>query len=281
VKALTQEYVDKVAGFFSGKRREKFLASVDVINQSLAQDAWISRGSAKAGAGFSGLLGNTQTARRLDRGLERLYDYGHELQKTCFELSMTIRHGSARLTLEELERLVDEDAVKAKLKKAGVPLGVLGAWVALNWERREACELLDAARPLPVITPIGLSPRVTATLTECNLDLDLPSIRMAEIAFRMVPAFNKDGVPLFDKRTGERVMRRQYYVKWSEGIAHGRSRFAHGGCEACGKSIPSGRFVPVEAHDKARNELVSMWLGCDCARNIFGIKDVGIGKGES
>jgi hypothetical protein len=265
VKALTQEYVDKVAGFFSGKRREKFLASVDVINQSLAQDAWISRGSAKAGAGFSGLLGNTQTARRLDRGLERLYDYGHELQKTCFELSMTIRHGSARLTLEELERLVDEDAVKAKLKKAGVPLGVLGAWVALNWERREACELLDAARPLPVITPIGLSPRVTATLTECNLDLDLPSIRMAEI----------------DPRTGERVMVREYFVAWTKGIVHGRSRFAHGGCEACGKSIPSGRFVPVEAHDKARNELVSMWLGCDCARNIFGIKDVGIGKGES
>jgi hypothetical protein len=135
---------------------------------------------------------------------------------------------------------------------------------------------LDASRPVPVITAIGLSPRVTATLKECNLDVDLPSIKLAKIDFRWVRAY-EDGKPAF-RKDGKPRMEKCYFVEWSQGIKHGCSRFADGGhCEACGKRIPSQRYVPIEATCKKQG-LISMWIGCDCAKNIFGIKDAGIDK---
>jgi hypothetical protein len=82
-------------------------------------------------------------------------------------------------------------------------------------------------------------------------------------------ALNKDGT---------RKQENYNVVVWSDGIIHGKSRFAGNGCHACGKHIPSGRFVPVEAHDKKSNKTISLWLGCDCAKNIFGIKDIGVEK---
>jgi hypothetical protein len=159
----------------------------------------------------------------------------------------------------------------------------LWAWIALAAEVRAVSELLDEARPVPVVTTIGLSPKVTATLTEMNLDLDLPSIKMAKIEarYRDEERFNKttgewEYVLLKD---GTRKQETYYVVVWTDGIVHNRSRFASGAhCHACGKNIPSGRFVPVEAFDKKSSKLVSMWLGCDCAKNIFGIKDVGVEK---
>ena len=76
-------------------------------------------------------------------------------------------------------------------------------------------------------------------------------------------------------------MQAYHVVVWSKGSIHDQSRFSVKGseCEACGKNIPSGLLVPVKALDKnSGDRLISLWLGCDCSVNIFGIKDVGIAK---
>lgn len=53
-----------------------------------------------------------------------------------------------------------------------------------------------------------------------------------------------------------------------------RSRYGVNGreCELCAKSIPSGRFVPVTG--KGANGVIhGAWIGEDCARKFFGIKN--------
>lgn len=255
MKQLTPMLVTEIAAHLTGKRRQKFLDSVNVINVSLAQEGWTPRGSSKAHSGFGQGLATLKGPTPRDE----------------FELYMCVQYGQGN-RLKEVPS--DEQITKLYPK---VPLSVVRAWIELCVEKHNAFELLNAARPVPVITAIGLSPKVTATLTECGLDLDLPSIRMAKIEHYDQPAFNDDGTPKFHKN-GERAMDRIYYVAWSEGIKHMRSRFAvAGGCEACGKRIPSRLFVPIEATCKKQG-LISMWLGCDCARNIFGVKDVGLDK---
>ncbi len=60
-------------------------------------------------------------------------------------------------------------------------------------------------------------------------------------------------------------------VLWAKGTKFD-SRFGSGqSCALCAKSIPSGRFVPVNG--KGDDDTVhGMWVGEDCARKFFGIK---------
>lgn len=163
-------------------------------------------------------------------------------------------------------------------RKGLVAPEVVEAWIALCNAAHTLRKQLDAARPKPVVTAIGLSPKVTKTLQECELDIDLPTIKPAEIEAFQVPVY-RDGQPVL-KADGTPATETAYRVKWSKGIKLGVSRFADDGCEACGKSIPSQRFVPIEASCK-RLGLIGMWVGCDCAANIFGVKDKGISKGAA
>jgi hypothetical protein len=303
VKNLNPKLVSIVQSAMSGARLAKFNASVAILNESLAQGAWTPRGSVKASSGFyQGLAGyvnfDKNYSAKNNKAQDEAWDlmmtlsYGRGLGKADVERAIvTLRSGITSRKGEPAKYKPTDDQIKA--------------WVALCEEKSAADELLDAARPLPRVTAIGLSPKVTKTLTECNLDLDLPSIQMAKIEPRQRPAFKwtKKRVPVVpevmdpytgkpatkevnDKlvpafKNGKRVMETYYIVVWSKGIVHGQSRFwGNGGCEACGKQIPSGKFVPIEAKDKKSGKLISMWLGCDCAANIFGIKDVGIEKGE-
>jgi hypothetical protein len=248
---ITQSLVDTVAGYLKGKRREKLLASIEILQTSLAQDAWVQRGGAKAASGFyQGLVQRASSSE--------------------FELYMCLRFGQQ----------YEGDPTRAEIQQVtDVPVEVVLAWVHLVQEVHAARDALDAARPKPTTTPVGLSPRVTKTLLECNLDLELSSIKMAEIKYYTRPLLDAQGKPKLNAR-GKPVLEKVYYVVWSKGILHGRSRFGDNGrlgCEACGKHIPSGRFVPVEARCKNLG-LVSLWLGCDCAKNIFGVKDVGVDR---
>lgn len=68
-------------------------------------------------------------------------------------------------------------------------------------------------------------------------------------------------------------------VQWAKGTKFS-SRFAykfgatagHRECHLCAKAIPSGRFIPVTAKI-ADGTILGMWVGEDCARKFFGIKN--------
>jgi hypothetical protein len=264
---LSQNHIETVKAEMKGSRLDKFLSSVQNINDSLEAGGWLPKASRSADSGF--YQGSGIDARELERE-----------HRDLFPLYMTLRFGGSfhkrkeGKSLEDLLPLLD----KKTLKKHSMEF--VKAWVALCGEKDRAIAYLNSLRPLPVKTEIGLSPKVTTTLKEMNLDIDLPSIKMAKINYFFVPKRNlKTGEQLYGQN-GECLLDHEYYVEWSEGIVHNQSRFNRFGyCQACGKNIPSGRFVPIEAKDKKSNNLVSFWVGCDCAKNIFGIKDEGIRQG--
>jgi hypothetical protein len=257
ITQLNPVHVATVLGYIKGARLAKFTAAVQVIDDSLAAGGWLPRGHVKSTA-FDGLVARgTPGSVGYSDPLNSLRD---ALTTPCFR------------RVDNVDAITDADCARVAPK---VPAAVVRAWVNLGNEMIEARTWLDAGRPAPIVTAIGLSPKVTKTLTECGLDLDLPTIKPAKIDFVLVPAFDMHNQPRLN-RDGSPMLVREYFVAWTPGIKHRMSRFdGRGQCQACGKRIPSRMFVPIEATCR-KNGLVSMLLGCDCARNIFGVKDVGI-----
>lgn len=261
---LSQKHIDNVTKALSGKRLEKLKNSINIINESLSKGGWVLRGSVKARAGFyQGLFSSLVDFDR---------NYGDDKEDSPSNLYRCLKYGIA----------VSESSLKHLPKFLVDKYGkdFFESWLALCKEKDEAIEWLNELRPLPVITAIGLSPKVTLTLTEMNLDLDLSSIRLADIVPERIKARDNHGNLLLDKKTGEQLWTIIYKIKWTEGIVHNTSRFANlpCHCHACGKYIPSQRFVPIEAKDKRTNKIISLWIGQDCSKNIFGIKDIGVEK---
>jgi len=278
IPQLTPEYIEIIKKYNKGKKLEEFLEGIRVINESLALGGWIPRGSVSSGKA-------RKLRIRLDKeGREKYLPYSEEngTQRTpIYNLINALDYFWSFDGSDEEMALAISQLTEKELKK--YPEEYILSLLLLAREVSDAVIDLDESRKLPTMTPIGLSPRVNYTLKEMNLDIDLPSIRLADIDFNLVQKKyldpkNKEtyGQPMFN-RDGRPVMEKEYYVKWSPNIHHNMGRFVgHGQCQACGKRIPSGMFVPVEAYDKKSHSLISLMLGQDCASNIFGIKDEGI-----
>jgi hypothetical protein len=266
---LNPQLVAVVSSRLKGKKLENFLASVAVINDSIAQGGWVSRGRAKGDSGFYQGCGI-----HYDPRYEGGQDGGDD-----FALGMCLNYGSdPGLPAARLSRAIDrlfERIPKCPDRR------FVEAWVELCGEKSVAFAHLDASRPAPARTEIGLSPRVTATLKGAGLDVDLPSVKMPEIAYRLGPKMTREGEVMMNREGTASVLDRYYYMKWAPGTKLGLSRFSDRpcNCEACGKLIPSGMFVPIEADDR-KNGHIGLFVGCDCARSIFGVKDVGIQRSE-
>jgi hypothetical protein len=255
--SIKAENVETVARFLKGKRLEKLLASIEIFRTAEERGSFAGRESQKALAGFGpGLVSGKKQGspkgefpaddRMAKHNAEMCLNYGYAYTGVPFSVD-------------------------------GVPQEVIEAWVQLCCAAHGLFKLLKDARPKPVVTAVGLSRKVTATLVEMNLEIDLPTIAPAEIeAYKVHARHPQTGEKLFKKDGVTPILETAYRVKWTKGIKLGQSRF-YSGCEACGKPIPSGRYVAIEA-DCKRNGRIGLWIGCDCARNIFGVKDLGIAK---
>jgi hypothetical protein len=258
---ITQS-VEVVAAYFKGKRLEKFRTSIDILQAAEKRGSYQARESTKALVGFGpGLV----TRKKCDENLRG--DFPSDDRWPRFHAEFCLCHGHPYETWVEFPFSVE-----------GVPQAVVEAWVRLCGWAHKTHKVLLAARPAPVVTAIGLSPKVTKTLTEMYLDLDLATVTPAKIeSYQEQARHAKTGALLFNK-DGSPAMTIAYRVKWSEGTKIGLSRFRDG-CQACGKWIPSGQYVPIEA-DCRRSGRIGLWLGRDCAHNVFGVKDLGISRGE-
>lgn len=257
MEQLNTENVATVSNFLKGKRLEKFTASVEMLNASIKAEGWLPRGYQKATSGFyQGLISKiTDTKKNED-----------------FDVYMVLSYGQGR----EVE--ATDEQLTAMCPK--VPVEVSRAWLALCAEKGAAVKELEASRPLPVYTEIGLSRKVTQTLEDANINLDLTTRRLCPLDWRWVDATDTKGHVILDRRTNTPVQVKEYFPNWPEDTKFGTSRFRHCDCEACGKTIPSRQFVPVLV-DNAEGVPHGFWFGRDCAKNILGIKDAGIKKPES
>lgn len=281
MKQLTPSLVATVRTALKGKKLEKFDASIKILNDSLAQGSWVLRGSVKAKSGFYAGISNVDVDRHYEDSLtykskayyeaqnassvyfllmwgqSRFSNDKHSEEKLLRGIKVLREHGNGKF------KLTDEQAI---------------AWMKLVAEKDRAFEFLMDARPKPVLTKILLSTKVTKTLKEMNLDIDIQTIKEPKmVVWKKEPVLDANGRKTYD-RNGKQRFVIWWKIKWEKGCKHGQSRFADNDCHACGKTIPSRMFVPVEAVDKKTGGYVSLWLGCDCAKNIFGVKAVGIDK---
>lgn len=270
MKQLSSNLVEIIKAEMKGKKLEKFLESVRILNASAEQGGWIEGGSRRASSGFyqgSGI-------RMIEDAASGRVSWKNE---AFSEAMFSLHYGNPVKNVDAAVAVITKEELKKFSREYA------RAWMLLSTEARELSAALDKTRPLPKITKVGLSPKVTKTLQECNLDLDLSTITYPELeTFEMEVL-----VPVKNKKTGEVemkwVMQEFQRPVWPKGTVHNQSRFAMNtnGCHACGKNIPSGRFVPFYAEDKKSGKKVSMWVGCDCAKKLFGIKDVGVAREEN
>jgi hypothetical protein len=264
--AETLTDIEVISAYFKGARLSAFLTSVAVVRESIAQGTWVSRGRARAGKGIKDI----GAVVHLNESMLR---YDDPRRAPLYACCRSAEFGVG-LRQADLDVATDDDLVMIAPK---VPVDVTRAWLRLMVALRSIYDDLDASRPMPVLTEIGLSPKVTTTLQDANLDLDLATRRMCPLGWRWVDATRiKDGrLEVILDRDGSPVQEKEYFPKWPDDTVFGASRFTNCDCEACGKTIPSGLVVPVLVNDRAGRPL-GFFFGRDCARNIFGIKDAGI-----
>ena len=240
--------IEILTGFFRGKRRQDFVDAMHTLRESLELGGWLSRGE-----------------QRLDKGLGKgIAPYKSIVQHngTLFPVYMAAAHGWDKQP-KTFDAATDEQLLAVAPK---VPLAIFRAWLRLLAAVHVARGDLNASRPLPTYTEIGLSPKVTATLLDATIDLDLTTRKLCPLGWRWGKTINK---------YGQEITRKIYFADWPKGTRFGSSRFAHCDCQACGKTIPSGLTVPVLVSDSS-GTVHGFWFGRDCAANILGIKDAGI-----
>ncbi len=128
----------------------------------------------------------------------------------------------------------------------------------------EQLEALDATRPPPVIV-MGSISRTVLNTVGTSMGVNLTTIRLPEIVYVRCSGRNKEG---------KRVYWSEPRIVWPEGTRHGCSRFALSitgqQCHACGHRIRNPfNWVPLVADTD--DGPVSLWVGSDCARNLFAV----------
>lgn len=140
-----------------------------------------------------------------------------------------------------------------------------------NWTAfKAAVAALDESRTKAtfVVDPTKVSPTVRKTLDGLNLN---------SLTIRVCPMEYRDEEVLLP--SGKKVTTKVAYLVWPKGTKHGCSRFLTTNenyqCQACGHAIRNPfNWVPVLVDNKA-GVPHSIWVGRDCAKNLFGIELVG------
>ncbi len=118
---------------------------------------------------------------------------------------------------------------------------------------------LDSRRPVPVIVCKTLSHTVLSNVGGA-MGIALKSIAVPPMIIRWEKRTKANG-EVFEIAVPE--------IVWPYGTRHGTSRYASGDhCHACGHKIKNGfNWVPLVGG--TANGYVSLWVGRDCAKNLF------------
>jgi len=125
---------------------------------------------------------------------------------------------------------------------------------------------LDATRPKPSYVFGEISQTVLDNVGR-EMGITFASVHIPEIRWEKVERCDEHGRLTFGW-VG--------IIQWPEGTVHGRSRFAAGNnqCHACGHRIrKNDNWVPLVADGTSAP--VSLWVGRDCARHLFGCATTG------
>lgn len=260
LQALTENvHSDKfrLGLWFARKALAKAQATLDLLEASEEAGGWLPYASTKVRAALSPTKSWTAKALSKRAGLP-------------YPAARALRYGGdVRSYNEALASLVGDIS-----KFPGLSLqDRQDVYAALSYFRVFASRAadLDNSRPKPVITALGVSPTITATLKDMGVDGRPETVRVCPIEWHRITRI-VDGV---------RKTVSVGYLTWPANVQHATSRFARvkrdegAPCEACGHSIRNGfNWVPLLIDD-AQGRPRSLWVGRDCAHNVFGFKVTG------
>lgn len=248
--------------WFTGKALANLQALLPALAQSEEQGYWVPGISRKVHAAITKVSGATQ---KLGKQADAWYNsacntatYGtvaYQAGRAWHSVGFAFYFASSLDDVLPAVKLIEEFGESTAEQK--VVLGKAREFVADLQPIRALVKKLDATRPVPVFTKLGLSPTVTATLTE-QLKLNVATIRFPEFETTWIETEGKR-IPVLK-------------IIWPKGTIHGASRFAHGNqCHACAHAIRNPyNWVPF-VMDDAAGVPHSFWVGRDCAKNIFNV----------
>lgn len=251
--------------WFTGKAKTNAETALDLLTRSAEQGFWIPGASRKVRAALS----KSNVARKIGRATRFDFDFDYRnpamraAGAAASNVTYVLSYGAARTN-------IDFAALRAQ-PLTDVQLAAVDAAERLVAAFAPAWALmaqLDATRPKPVFTHLGVSPTLTATLAQLNASLDPGSLGMPETEFVRVESVDEKG---------KKVYGFEIIIHWPEGTVHQSSVHAYkrACCHACGHRIKNPfNWVPLYAKDKA-DVPHSMWVGRDCAESLFGIKLTG------
>jgi hypothetical protein len=119
---------------------------------------------------------------------------------------------------------------------------------------------LDSRRPKPTIVCKTLSPLQLSNVGKA-LAVDLSNVEPCPMVMVWVEQINP--------KTGKTYKITMPELKWPEGTRHGASKFSGGNkCESCGHAIKNPfNWCPLVGHTPTGP--ISLWVGRDCAKDLF------------
>lgn len=261
-KAITKWYSGKALGVIID-----FV--IPMLEKSTSQKRWEKGASRKVHAALNKFSTATKNiahqADDIGKALPYDFDGGIKgLKNAWFCVYMTMSYGGERIRQEEI------DLIKANLTDAQKPVFEKALQFFADFaDVYAAVKYLDSLRPAPVFV-LGktLSATVVKTIRESGLNPD--SLRMPEQVVKYVDAVDEKGKP---------YQKAVIVLVWPKGTVHGKTKFGKVGCSrsgnaqchACGHAIKNGfNWVPLTL-DNAKGVPHSMWVGRDCAKNLFNI----------
>lgn len=260
--------------WFTGKSLENAMAAAELLETSMAQGFWVKGASRKVAAALSKSNVAQKTVKPVRAAIEKLgvpegvsqYDSKfRDVARQGWEIGHCMYFGS----FASIQKV---DFAAARAAAAGTKLESViekAAQYAADFaEVAAAITKLDATRPAPVFTSLGLSPTVTATLK--NLDAE---------KFEVCPIRWEERSKV-DPKTGKTEFYMVGILLWPEGTKHHTSRYSFGTannrqCHACGHAIRNMfNWVPLILWAKD-GTAKSLWVGRDCAESLFGVKVTG------
>lgn len=263
-----------VLGWFTGKAREKASSALDAVEACLVQGYWVKGVSRRVRASLNKAGVASRLGRDNEGWLDRLGVPAGELAfdakyRELREIGWNIRSYLCYNAYEALARVDFAKAINAITASGLNTTKDAEKVLVIESARRYAADFapvaaalaqLDSTRPPPVVTELGASPTVTATLAR----LGAAKATICQIKWEKVARADGKG---------------WYYVGtllWPEGTVHGASRYngtnQNDQCEACGHAIRNiYNWVPL-VMDGPGQPPKSLWVGRDCAATLFGIK---------
>lgn len=267
--------------WFTGKARSNAQDALLLLDRSVAQGYWVPGASRRLRGALNKSNVAIKYARHYERTISKLddrstlgYSLGpawravHEMSYGSFENAQGTDFAALRAAVAAPHNAVDNNDAGRELQLE--VLAEMERYVKSFSTIAAEMAKLDATRPIPTFTSLGLSPTVTRTLTDLGLDGQPATVRVCPIRWDLVTHTAPDGKVTYG------------YVGtllWPEGTVHGASKYNwtcnNAQCQACGHAIKNPfNWVPMLV-DSASGVPHSLWVGRDCCEKLFGFKVTG------